>query len=32
MVDEGRSGDPNGLRGRVMRVIGSIFDAGFLLR
>lgn len=32
MVDEGRSGDPNGLRGRVMRTIGSIFDAGFLLR
>jgi hypothetical protein len=32
MVDEGRSGDPNGLRGRIMRVIGSIFDAGFLLR
>lgn len=32
MVDEGRSGDPTGLRGRILRAIGSIFDAGFLVR
>ena len=32
MVDEGRSGDPNGLRGRILRAIGSIFDSGFLIR
>lgn len=32
MVDEGRSGDPSGLRGRIMRAIGAFFDSGFLVR
>ncbi len=32
LVDEGRSGSATGLRGQVMRLIGSIIDPYFLLR
>ena len=32
LVDEGRSGSATGLRGQVMRLVGSILDPYFLLR
>lgn len=32
LVDEGRSGSSSGLRGQVMRLIGSVLDPYFLLR
>jgi hypothetical protein len=32
LVDEGRTGSPTGLRGQVMRIVGSIVDPYFLLR
>ena len=32
LIDEGRSGSATGLRGQVMRLVGSILDPYFLLR
>ena len=32
IVDEGRSGQLSGLRGQVLRILGSTVDASFLLR
>jgi hypothetical protein len=32
LVDEGRTGAPTGLRGQIMRIVGSIVDPYFLLR
>jgi hypothetical protein len=32
LIDEGRGGSASGLRGQVMRVIGSLVDPYFLLR
>lgn len=32
LVDEGRSGSATGLRGQIMRLVGSIIDPYFLLR
>lgn len=32
LVDEGRLGEASGLRGRVMRIVGSLFDTSFVVR